>query len=227
MTAAIGLAMVAGCSVSAADTGPAVPTFPGSTPSPTAAAPGTTDVGVVPDDCERLLKAADLGALLGLPLDSVGVHTTMGIPAPSVGRTERLDCAYTGTPGGPARGGPLLQLNAAAYTDAPSATAQWHRNADAEDGAHRDVPIGSASAVLVERRGEALLTVVYGSGTLTFSLPDRPLPGNRPRGDVLVDLALRVLPAIAAAAPTPAAPPPTTAGGPAQAAGVRVLRSGS
>ena len=71
---------------------------------------------------------------------------------------------------------------------------------------HRDLPIGSAGAVLVERGGEALLSVVYGPATLTLILPDQPLPGDRPRTEALVDLALRVLPAIAP--PTPSRPCP-------------------
>jgi hypothetical protein len=174
---------------------------------------------VVPDDCARLLSVGDLGALLGLPLDTVAVRTTMGVPSPSVGRTERLDCAYTGTAGGPAAGRPLLGLNAAAYTDDASAADHWRINADAQDGARRDFAIGAASAVLVEQGGESLLTVLYGSGTLTFTLPGRPPPGNRAPADVLVDLALRVLPAVAGAAPKPT-PALTRAPGPAQAAGV-------
>ena len=77
-----------------------VPTFPA---VPTAAASGgagAADQGRLPDDCARLLAGNDLGALFGLPLDSVTVRTTIGTPAPAVGRTERLGCSYTRT-GGP------------------------------------------------------------------------------------------------------------------------------
>ena len=35
--------------------------------------------------------------------------------------------------------------NIGAYTDADAATKQWRTNADAEDGAHRDVPLGGAA----------------------------------------------------------------------------------
>ena len=103
---------------------------------------------------------------------------------------------------GPVRGRPLLELNAASYTSAEAALQQWRRNADIEDGVHREMPIGSAGAVLVERGGEALLSVVYGAATLTLILPDQPLPGGRPRAEALVDLALRILPAIAPPAPS-------------------------
>lgn len=217
MAALCALAVTACSSASPVDNS-SLPTFPAGVGTSAAASPGVVDKGVVPDDCARLLPAADLGALLGLPLDTVAVRTTVGVPSPSVGRTERLDCAYTGTPGGPAVGRPLLGVNAAAYTDPAAAAEHWRLNAGAEEGTRRSLSIGAASAVLIERGGETLLTVLYGSGTLTFALPHRPLPGNRAPGDVLVDLALRVLPTVARAAPKVA---PTTARppGPAQAAG--------
>ena len=178
------------------------------------------DEGAIPDDCERLLAAGELNALLGLPLDTVTVRSTLGVAEPSVGRTERVACRYTTKAAGPARGRPLLMLNAASYTSPDAASQQWRRNADIEDGVHRDLPIGSAGAVLVERGGEALLSVVYGPATLTLILPDQPLPGGRPRTEALVDLALRVLPAVApparaAATTTPPAPRPAPPPGPA------------
>ena len=67
-----------------------VPTFPAT--AETATAKGPIDQGRLPDDCTRVLEGNDLGALFGLPLDSVAVRTTIGTPAPSVGRTERLAC---------------------------------------------------------------------------------------------------------------------------------------
>lgn len=178
-----------------------VPTFPAPSAEPDTTAT-VVDVGLLPDDCARLLPESDLGAVLGMPLDTVAVRTTIGMPAPTVGRTERLDCDYTGTVGGPARGRPVLDLTAAAYTDAAAARKQWRTNIDIEDGERRELPIGAASAVLIERAGEVLLTVVYGSGTLTVILPDGPRPQDRPRDDVLIDLTLRLLPGLSATAPT-------------------------
>jgi hypothetical protein len=58
------------------------------------------------------------------------------------------------------------------------------------------VPLGSASAALFERRGEAALLVAHGAMNLTAVLPDQSLPGGRSRDDVLVDLALRMLPSV-------------------------------
>jgi hypothetical protein len=196
----VGVALLAAATISCASASgqPAplpVPTFAGpAAPPPGAAVPA--DSGL-PDDCERLLAVDDLGALLGLPLDSVAVRTTIGVPAPSVGRTERLACRYTGAAGGPQRGATLLDLNAALYTDAEAAEKQWRVNADAEDGERSEMSLGSAPAMLVERRAEAMLTVVHGPGTLTVILPARVrLPGDRTRAEALEDLTLRVLPAL-------------------------------
>lgn len=201
---AMALFMAAGCAADP-EPGTRVPTFPPGART-SASAGGVLDDGKVPDDCARLFPDSALGAWMGMPLGTVIVRTTIGVPSPSVGRIERVDCEYRGTAGGPARGKMLLKLNAGAFTDSEAAYKQWRTNADNEDGTRRDVPIGAASAALVERRGEALLMVVYGSGTLTVLLPDRPLPGGRQRGDALLDLALRVLPALAETAPPPSTP---------------------
>lgn len=208
----VGVAMVAAVVLVAAcssETPPptTLPTFPTSSAGGgQPAGPGSVE-GDVPDDCARLLKESDLGALLGLPLDSVAVRSTLGVPQPAVGRTERIACRYTGTAGGPARGRILLDLNVSAYSDPAAALAQWRVNADAEDGARSEFPIGSASAVLVERPKEAVLAVAYHVSNLFFVLPEGSLPGGRTRRDALVDLALRVLPTVVQA---PQAPPSTT-----------------
>lgn len=201
---------------------PTFPTSAGGAGQPTG--PGSVE-GDVPDDCARILKESDLGALLGLPLDSVAVRSTLGVPQPAVGRTERIACRYTGTPGGPARGRTLLDLNVSAYSDPAAAAAQWRVNADAEDGERSEFPIGSATAVLVERPKEAVLAVAYHVSNLSFVLPEGPLPGGRTPRDALVDLALRVLPTVVQA---PEAPPPTTPPPPAssEASGTSVRSDG-
>ncbi|MGH3611914.1 MAG: hypothetical protein ACRDRK_04720 [Pseudonocardia sp.] len=179
-----------------------VPTFAASTAEPGANGPMVDDPGI-PNDCERVLAASDLGALLGLPLDSVAVRGTVDVPAPSVGRSERLVCHYTGTASGPVRGKTLLDLNAGLYVDEQAAAEHWMINADVEDGVRRQLPIGSAPAVLVQRPGESLLTAVNGPATLTLVLPARaPRPGGRTSEDVLLDLALRTLATITPPAPT-------------------------
>ena len=202
------LTLLVGCSA-APEPGPSLPTFPASdAASASAAAAHVTDSGVVPDDCSRILPVDQLVAVFGLPLNSVMVRTTVGVPAPSVGRVERMDCAYTGTAPGPDNGRRILAINAAAYTSQAAAHAQWMLNTSGEDGVHRDQPVGSAAGTLVERPGETLLAVQYGSGTVTLVLPDRPLPSGSTPASMLVDLARRVLPTMAGTAPAPSSAPP-------------------
>lgn len=178
-----------------------VPTFAATPTAAAAGGAGAVDQGRLPDDCTRLLAGNDLGALFGLPLDSVSVRTTLGAPAPAVGRTERLTCSYARTGG---TKGDLLDVNVSAYTDAEAATKQWRTNAAVEDGPHRDVPLGDARGVLVERPTDAVLLVANGAETLTFVLPQPVRIRDLSAADTLVDLALRVLPSVAAGAAPPA-----------------------
>ncbi len=203
-------AVVAACGSASGEPGTLpVPTFPPTAQGATAAG-GPVDQGRLPDDCTRVLAGNDLGALFGLPLESVGVRTTIGTPAPSVGRTERLACQYTRSGGAREN---LLDVNLGAYTDAEAAAGQWRTNVAAEDGSRRDVSLGGARGVLVERPQEAVLMVVNGAETLTFVLPQRVRIRDLSAADTLVDLALRVLPAVSGpgASPLPA-PGPAAAG---------------
>ena len=84
------LTLLVGCSA-APEPGPSRPTFPATDDGSAAtAASRSTDSGVVPDDCSRILPVDQLVAVLGLPLNSIVVRTTVGVPAPSVGRLERM-----------------------------------------------------------------------------------------------------------------------------------------
>lgn len=208
----------AGCGSASGVTGPPVPTFP--TPGTTAggaAGPQAPD-GSVPTDCGRMLTVEDLNALLGLPLGSVGVRTTIGVAEPSVGRTERVACRYSATAGDQARG-PLLDLNVARYRDEAAAARQWSTNVGVESGERRDLAIGAASAALFERPRETVLMVTYDDDTITMVLPEGPRPPGRTRADVLVDLALRVLPTIGPPRGAGPSEPPPTSVTPAVAAG--------
>lgn len=215
--AALAVLVATACAPADAATTP-VPLFP--VPSADGSgAPGEPGRdGSVPTECGEMLAVADLGALLGLPLDSVTVRTTIGVAEPSVGRTERVACRYSGT--GPVRG-TLLDVNVARYVDAAAAAKQWRTNTGVESGDRRDLAIGAAQAVLFDRARESVLMVTYDDDTLTFVLPEGPRPGDRARVDVLVDLALRVLPSVgppgSAPAPVPTTPPDAV--GPAVAAG--------
>jgi hypothetical protein len=212
------LTLLVGCSGTPVP-GPSLPTFPAADdPSSAAAASVRSDVGVVPDDCTRILPVDQLVAVLGLPLNSLVVRTTVGVPAPSVGRVERMDCAYTGTaPAGPDSGKRVLAVNAAAYTSPAAAHAQWVLNTSSEVGVHHEQPVGSAAGELIERPGETLLAVQYGSGTVTLVLPARPLPPASTPAGTLVDLARRVLSTMPGVAPAPATSTAPPAPGPVRA----------
>jgi hypothetical protein len=201
LAVALALAVV-GCGTSDAEP-TSVPTFPASD-GPGPAASTVDDGRVIPADCGRILGAPDLEAVMGLPLGSVAVRTTIGVPQPAVGRTERVSCRYTRA--GDGGGRPLLDVNATAYRDAAAASAQWQVNVRAESGERRDLPLGSAPGVLFEKHGQAVLMVAHSTSNLTLVLPDQPLPGGKSRADALVDLALRVLPSVAVM-PSGTAPP--------------------
>jgi hypothetical protein len=220
MAAALALAITA-CGSS--DWEPtAVPTFPAPAADGGPATGSGDDGRIIPADCGRILGAPDLEAVLGLPLGSVAVRTTVGVPQPAVGRTERVSCRYTRVGDG-AR--PLLDVNATAYRDPAAASAQWQVNVDAESGERRDVPLGAASAVLFEKGGQAVLMVAHSTSNVTLVLPDQPLPGGRSRGDALVDLALRVLPGVSVEQTSPA-PPPAPRTGPISQAGAAKVTGG-
>jgi hypothetical protein len=192
------LLALAACGSAAGEPGALpVPTFPSTPVAAAGGIGGPVDQGRLPDDCTRLLAGNDLGALFGLPLDSVSVRTTIGAPAPAVGRTERLTCSYARTSGAKTD---LLDVNVSAYTDVEAAAKQWRTNAAVEDGPHRDVPLGDARGVLVERPTDAVLLVANGAETLTFVLPQPVRIRDLSAADTLIDLALRVLPVVAAGA---------------------------
>jgi len=226
--AALAVAVLTGCSTASGDPSIAVPTFP--TADPARPAPGAEPIKIaLPDDCAQLMSVEQAGALFAQPLGAVSVKTVRGIPEPSVQRTERVACTYRAT--GQGDTGPVLyQLNIGRYTDAAAASQQWRANTNAERGdamSSKDMTVGDAPAVLVERPDESTLAVSYGVDTLTFVLPKAAPGQNRPAAEALPDLAQRIIPALAPTqpagsrttvpaptAPAPSAGPPATAGRP-------------
>ncbi|MFR9801264.1 hypothetical protein ACL02T_03055 [Pseudonocardia sp. RS010] len=214
---AVGLGVLTGCSTATGQETLPVPTF---TESAEAASGSEPTKLALPEDCSAFLAPDDLGALFARPLGSTALRTIRGIPEPSVNRTERIGCRYTES--GAGGGNTLLDINVGRYTDADAARRQWQLNTNAErsDGRSRDLSIGAAPAVAVERPTETVLAVVYGVDTLTFVLPVSARAPGAPV-DRLVDLALRVLPKDGATQPAPpetSAPPAPASATPSAAA---------
>lgn len=206
---AVGLGVLTACSTATGEESLPVPTF---TESATAGSGAGPTKIALPDDCGSLLTPDDLGALFARPIGSTALRTIRGVPEPSVGRTERIGCRYSAS--GQGGGNTLLDINIGRYGDAAAAKRQWQLNTNAErsDGQSRDLSIGAAPAVAVERGTETVLAVVYGVDTLTFVLPAAARAPGAPV-DRLVDLALRVLPKDGATQPAPpeASAPPAPA----------------
>ena len=199
-----------------------------STPAPDATPAGdSASARSLLPRCETLLPAADLTAVLGQPLGSITTRTTIGTPSPSVGRLARTACDFTATTDTDRlrRGQLALELTAGAYTDPAAAREHWQVNVDAQRPQARrveEVPMGAAHAVLVERSDQAVLLVVHGRNSLTFVAPPQ-VAGPRPPRELLNDLALRALPALAPerGKPAEASPVPPVADSDAGAASGR------
>jgi hypothetical protein len=194
------------------------PAAAGPTPLPTFTSPASPAAQAAPDgppallpECEEVLSRAEAPALLGLPVDGIGLTTVVGEPAPAVGRLARTTCVYTvAGPGGAGRG-EVLRLTLGAFGDAAAAHEQSARNAgELGTGARAAFPVemGAAGATAVERDDITMLLVSYDH--FTVDLVIRPaLVGSGPGGNAVAltdDLARRVLDRLApsdVAEPTP------------------------
>lgn len=202
MTGALaGLALlVTACSSGPASGTPPIPTFPGPGAAPVTSAPPPRD-GILPNDCDQVLASDQLPNYLGMPLGSVRVTALRDVPAPQVGRLERVTCNYDslGGPGAPPPNTLVLKVLTSGYTDpaAASAQSQVNRDAQAYSGVPaQPVPFGTAEAIYYPDPEGPVLVVVYGRVTASFTLtPDRPVPFDQAQ-PVLVDLALRALPVL-------------------------------
>lgn len=196
--------LLAGCGSGPSAGTPPIPTFPGpgaavstSTPPPRA--------GILPTDCNQVLASDQLPNLLGLPLGTIKVTALRDVPAPSVGRLERVTCNYTSTggPSAPPNETLVLKVLTSGYTtpQAAEAQSQVNRDVQASSGiAPEPVPLGTAEAVYFADPEGPLLVVVYGRVTASFTLtPGQPVAIDDAR-PILVDLAQRALPVLV---PTP------------------------
>jgi hypothetical protein len=198
---AVALLFVLGaCSSGASGDAPPIPTFPGPGAAPLASAPPSRST-LLPTDCNQLLSKDDLPNLLGLPLGSIDVRSLRDVPAPSVGRLERVTCNYTSTggPGAPPSGQLVLKLLSSGYTTPQAAQAQAQVNNQVEERSGISgvpTPIGAAQSTFFDDPDGQLLVVVYDRVTTSLTLNrGGPIDGGQARS-VLVDLAQRVLPVL-------------------------------
>lgn len=178
----------------------AVPTFPATHPALTTTPPPGPGAGHLPTDCELIVGHDELPALFGLPVDSVTVRTVQGVPSPSVGRLERIDCTYMVTDPATAPPGVVLRLTLGRYSDVAAAHDQHDRNvADQGGGASASAQsdLGAAAATVVQRGARTVLLTCYDAVTVDLDLAQRPWP--LPPRDLLTDLARRVLARVAPA----------------------------
>src|SRR4051794_38563829 len=118
-----GLALLIGaCSSGVPEGTPPIPTFPGPGAAPVTSAPPPRN-SILPTECDQVLPSDQLPNYLGLPLGTVRVNALRDVPAPSVGRLERLTCNYTslGGPGTPPPNTLVLKMLTSGYTTADAA----------------------------------------------------------------------------------------------------------
>jgi len=152
---------------------------------------------LLPPDCTDVVSGDQMSALLGQPVDSVRVHTVLGLPAPSVGRLERVTCQYQRA--GNRGATPDVELILAGYAARAAADKQLTTNAAAERSEAQSVEnlsIGSARAVLFAERGKTVLMVNSGRSSVSMTMQHGVAPPNETRA-VMIDLAQRVLPNLA------------------------------
>jgi hypothetical protein len=191
--------VLAGCSSEPTLTTPPVPTFPGPGAAPATSAPPPRST-LIPTDCNQMISKDDLPNLLGLPLGTVDVHALRDVPAPSVGRLERVTCTYTSTggAGAPSQGSQVLKLGASGYTTPDAAQAQVDVNNQVEQQSGVTgvpTPIGAASGTYFSDPDGPILVVIYKRVTMNLSLNRGSLSADQARS-VLADLAQRVLPVL-------------------------------
>jgi hypothetical protein len=197
--ATIAVGALAGCAGGAGPGGgdeETIPTF-SADPGPGARSATPARETLLPTDCTDLVPGTKMSALLGQPVDSVGVHTVLGQAAPAVGRLERVTCQYKRA--GNRGGVPDVELILAAYTTRSAADSQLTTNAAAErfEAQSADnLAIGSARAVLFAERGKSVLLVSSGRSSVSMTLQRGVIAPNLTRS-VMVDLAQRVLPNLA------------------------------
>ena len=193
-------AVTAGCSSEETLATPPIPTFPGPGAAAASSAPPPRST-LIPTDCNQILSKDDLPNLLGLPLGTVDVRALRDVPAPSVGRLERLTCTYSsvGGAGAAPAGSQVLKVLGSGYTTPEAALAQValnNRVLQGEGVAPVDTPIGAAVGTFFADPDGPILVVAYRRVTVSLTLTRGGDLSGEAQRSLLVDLAQRVLPVL-------------------------------
>lgn len=192
--------LAAACSSESQLATPPIPTFPGpGAAAPTSAPPSRSTL--VPTDCNQILSKDELPNLLGLPLGTVDVRSLRDVPAPSVGRLERVTCTYTSTggPGAAPQGSQVLKLLTSGYNSPDAALSQVAVNNQVLQGegvTGVDTPIGAARGTFFSDPDGPILVVAYRQVTVSLTLTRGGNLSADQQRSLLVDLAQRVLPVL-------------------------------
>jgi hypothetical protein len=194
------VALAAACSSGPQLATPPIPTFPGPGAAAPASAPPSRST-LVPTDCNQILSKDELPNLLGLPLGTVDVRSLRDVPAPSVGRLERVTCTYTSTggPGAAPAGAQVLKLLTSGYNSPEAALAQVAVNNQVLQGEGVTgvaTPIGAAQGTFFSDPDGPILVVAYRQVTVSLTLTRGGNLSADQQRSLLVDLAQRVLPVL-------------------------------
>ena len=174
-----------------------IPTFSSAARAGGATAARTDRETLLPVDCTDVISGEKMSALLGQPVDSVGVHTVLGLPAPAVGRLERMTCQYQRAKVKGAS--PDVEMILAAYATRAQADGQQVTNVAAERREAQSastLSIGSAHGVLFDERVKTVLMVTSGRSSVSMTMLRGVAASDQTRA-VMVDLVQRVLPNLA------------------------------
>ncbi|WP_199438847.1 hypothetical protein [Umezawaea beigongshangensis] len=144
----------------------------------------------VPDDCELVVPAEDVSAVVGK--DLAKPVEIVGVPEPAVARTAKLDCYY-GVPEGRQVGDAAVIIGLSNFSDEASATQRITESVDAEkqEGATvEQIDVGEQKASYVVTKEERFVAGTIGRSSFVVRAKPDALPDDRVKA-VLADLAAR------------------------------------
>ena len=168
---------------------PPIPTFTTTTTPP----PITRGKRPVPKTCASVVSRQEVEIQVGKELNGDS-QEIVGVPAPSIGRTARLDCYY-GIPAGKTRDSASVMIGIATYKDPQSAQERLASSVQAEqnDGAKAtDVKVGPDNGVLLTDGTTFTLVVAHGATSVVINAAHNLVATSKMQA-VLIKIADRAL----------------------------------